>query len=550
MNKHLSIPIEEYKLVKFGTDDRIAKLTLKFMHDGINLNKSSIKLPVIKKAIDYSLNNTPTGIPILASFEDDSSDFKEHNDDEISIGCIPPQNNNIYYELDETNNKTYAHIDGYIWTNYSKNAIEILENATDMSKACSIEIEILEGHKDRKTGIYIITEFKFMGITLLGDKYQPGMKGSNVKLEYSCNENDFYVNKLKELNNVLNLYFNENPKTSTENFSENIENIQETKKEDKNMTKNKIAETFKLTVMQLYDELYKATGQETYVEEWCGESYSCCAYWLRDFDETYVYAYNCEKGIEVKVPYTMEGDTPTVDFANAVRIKYISEDWIGGEDESNEVETFSKTVKGVKETFIEAIKLNAEKVFSVEKEKLNEVISTKDVELSQFTSELETIKADLDSVNTNFDATKTDLDSTKVEYVEITKKFTALEEISKSKDTEIASLKVENENLNTFKLDQAKAEVAKKAELIFTENADLLSTEEIATFTKKLDECEDFKVFETEIQSFLFIKAKEKIRNSNPNMNFSQVSNINTPNNTQNNDVDRWATYSKEYKNK
>jgi len=523
------------------------------MHDGINLNKSSIKLSSIKDAIDYSLNNTPTGIPILAAFEDDGSDFKEHNDTEISIGCIPPQNNNIYYELDETNNKTYAHIDGYIWTNYSKNAIEILENATDMSKACSIEIEILEGHKDRKTGIYVITKFKFMGITLLGDKYQPGMKGSNVKLEYSCDTNDFYVNKLKELNNILNLYFNENPKTSTENFSENINNKISKVKEDNNMNKIKIAEKFKLTVMQLYDELYKAVSQETYVEQWCDESYNCCVYWLRDFDETYAYAYNCEKGIEVKIPYAMEGDTPTVDFANAVRIKYIAEDWIGTEDEPDDVETnFSKTVKDVKENFVKAVKLNVEKVFNVEKEKLNETISTKDVELSKFTSELETVKADLVVANTNFatketelTTAKADLDSTKLEYVEITKKFTALEEMAKTKDTEIGSLKTENEKLNTFKLEQAKDEIIKKANVIFTENADLLSTEEIATFTKKLDECEDFKVFETEIQSFLFIKAKEKIKNSNQDMNFSHVPNVNKPNNSQNNDKNRWAVYSK-----
>ena len=637
MGKKISIPVEEFSIERFSGDDRLAKLSMKFMHDGENLNKSEIDLSVIKTAIANTLENTPTGVPILASFEDDGSDFKEHNDDEIVLGCVPPENNNVQYIEDETNNKTYVYADGYIWVYYSKNAVDILEEAKNNTKACSIEIEILKGHKDRKRGVYVISEFKFLGITLLGDKYLPGMEGAQVTLNYSLNNPEEYINKLKDLTDSLNLYFikskdvgtddemkidlskdsadmtgdwgsvdktalrntlmkKKNYKAlvkacylmvldgyedapsknlkypvckisndtlilsakgceaalselekntddanytkakaklkkyykilglSTENFSD--DKINKNKKEDElmNFNKKEFALKFGLTTMQMANELYTVcSNAEKYIDEY----WNCelCRYGLNDFDDTYVYCSDYKLGQTVRAPYSMKGDNPNVDFSKTERVKTQYVIWEGADDSDEDMpENYKKREQELKKNT-----MSIEDELKAKEKSLNEAtekFSKSEEKIAELEKELETSKSN---------------------FVEVTNKYSALENDVKGKDAEIETLKGEKEALNTFKLEKEKAEKVEKANAIFTENAELLSEEDIASFTNKLDEFDKFEDFEKEIKIFLYDKSKEKLNNINQSVNFSSIHNNKPNDNSQNDGLSRWAVYSKEY---
>jgi hypothetical protein len=160
------------------------------MHDKVNANKCSFTLDAIEDAKESCKN-----IPILAYIktkEDDTLDFDEHNIItrvvstpnglklseyylEKPIGLIPESNNFTIEKIDDLN---WVTVEGYIWKGYCNEALEIIENSS--SKGVSMEIKVLEGHKEGD--IYNITKFIFRGCTVLGDDVAPAM-GELARLE-------------------------------------------------------------------------------------------------------------------------------------------------------------------------------------------------------------------------------------------------------------------------------------------------------------------------------------------------------------------------------
>ncbi|HEY8804586.1 MAG TPA: hypothetical protein VIM42_05660 [Clostridium sp.] len=540
MNKILSIPIENFTLSKFEQDDRIAKLEMKFMHAGENLNDSFIGLEVIQSAIANSLSNTPTGIPILASFNDDDSDFKSHDDDEISIGVIPPINNNISYKVDAINKKTYAFIDGYIWRYYSRNSVDILEESKDKTKSCSIEIEVMEGHKDKEKKTYIIESFRFLGVTLLGSSVSPGMEGANVKLDYNFNPKDNYVKQLKEISDELNLSFTKNDNSNkkdinTENFSEDINIKQETEKEDKFMKKNEIVKALKysLTALDLYGVLNDALCQVTFVEDWCGENYECPKYSMDNFDNNFIYADDNELCIDVQIPFTMNGDNAVVDFDNATRIKYVPTAWDNGtvDDEEAMEGEFAKHTKENNKKFTEKlVEVEVSKAVLAKETELNEkfaktlVDNTAEFEVKLIAKEVE-LNAKFEAipvVEMPSEVVKTEAEPIIVENIEITalnEKFSALEKSVLDKDIELVALK-------EFKATTLHTEIQGKADVLFSKYAEYINEDEKKDLNSKLFELK-FEDFEDKVKAIALPKVEAKLYALKQNSNLEDPNKIN-----------------------
>ena len=480
MNKFMSIPVENFSLNILEEDDRIAKLSMKFMHDGINLNNSEISLNSIRNAISNSLENTPTGIPILASFEFDGSDFREHNDDEIILGSVPAKNNNLYFDMDEDNGKTYAYIDGYIWRYYSRNAVDIIEESKDKSKDCSIEIEILDGFMDKNRGVYVIKSFKFLGITLLGDKYSPGMEGANIKLDFTqkC------INSFKELSDALEKCFIEkNEEISTENSSEDINN---NKKEDVSPMFNKesFATKFGLTAMQMAEEMSKECREEKYIDSYW--ECECSRYGMRDYDEQYVYCSDYKEEKIVGIPYEMSGDNVSLHFDQAVRVKCAYTPWEGGDEE----------VEEIPDEYVKKEKEQIKKEFD-----LNKTIEDKVAQFNGKEVELSNKETELNNKIVEFNSKIEEKDNT---ILALNDKYSLLEQTISEKDTTIETLKNEISVFNT-------QERKEKVENIFSKFAKHLSKEEIESFREKEPKFEKFEEFEKEIKSFVCDKIAEVV---------------------------------------
>lgn len=188
-------------------------------HDHVNLNMSEIS--------EESFNeNVPSANfrPILAHIttnSDDELDFGSHdyyvtsdkdgNDkvvyEEQPIGVIDGSKTSVEYDEDAKVNRAVLH--GYLYDEYCQDAIDILNRRGTVD--CSIELNIRELSFNAKNGTLVLDDFYVSGLTLLSKDVNPGMAGSNFKIEdfavdknaIETFSNDKLVETLEKLTSIL-----------------------------------------------------------------------------------------------------------------------------------------------------------------------------------------------------------------------------------------------------------------------------------------------------------------------------------------------------------
>lgn len=187
----------------------------KAYHDHINLNRSEIKPEVLESTLPSAMLR-----PILASIVIDKDtgekDFNSHdmvieedeNGNEViryieqPVGVIFGDNTIEYDEEDDVNR---AILHGYLFDGYCQDAVDIMNRRKTVD--CSVELSIREMSFNTKDKVLTLDDFYVSGLTLLGSKVNPGMKGSQVTIEdFSKNNNSMFAqnNKLIEMLEQLN----------------------------------------------------------------------------------------------------------------------------------------------------------------------------------------------------------------------------------------------------------------------------------------------------------------------------------------------------------
>lgn len=230
-------------------------------HDHVNLNMSEIS--------EESFNeNVPSANfrPILAHIttnSDDELDFGSHdyyitsdkdgNDkvvyEEQPIGVIDGNKTSIEYDEKAKVNRAVLH--GYLYDEYCQDAIDILNRRGTVD--CSIELNIRELSFNAKNGTLVLDDFYVSGLTLLSKDVNPGMAGSNFKIEdfavdknaIETFSNDKLVETLEKLTSILESFEikEKNTKGGTElkkeNFEEEVtenEEVTETEESEEEVT--------------------------------------------------------------------------------------------------------------------------------------------------------------------------------------------------------------------------------------------------------------------------------------------------------------------------
>lgn len=345
---NLSLPIT-YEL-QDNIDSRFRKISIWVMHDNLNLNNTYFDLDTIEDAKE-SLKN----IPILAFVKKqdgtDVADFGGHEmelviqDNDIKliytgrpIGIVPSENN---YRYEKINDKTYVVVDGYIWTDYANEALDILER--DKIKNHSMEIKILSFTHDNDKKYTIVNKYKYLGLTLIGDDKKPAMQGSKAELFTYDFDQSFYT-LVDELNNKLKNFSQNQLSTdidintgkggkNVERFKELFEkysitkeqilefdssiNFEEISIEDMEnkiieFAKQKDVETFSLTAMQLKDFLRAELNKDAPMDEW---GYPINPYYYIDHNDSVVWAEErANSWIPVQFDYSLNGEAVTISF--------------------------------------------------------------------------------------------------------------------------------------------------------------------------------------------------------------------------------------------
>ena len=357
----VTVEIVDFEVDNSYDSSSFLKLKLKLAHDGkvrkgFNFSKESLE------------NAAPTIInkPILARVVFDSDNkpqFGSHDKhlekdyqnnvriiyDEVPIGIIP-EDNEYAIEYDEDAKKSYAYCYGYVWKKYSNYALDIIER--DKNIKLSIEINISKFIIDAKTKEKIISEFRYDGVTLLGNDRTPGI-----------NNQDFE---------------NKEPEQKEESVTGEFENTENkvTDSEDKGKSEIKDQpkeQEFELTANETRDKLRKALRALYY-------NVTRTDAWVNDYDSKYVYyakeVYSEEKGWETTTyrrSYALvDGEITLQDDEVETVVKVLTKDeWNKVESERNAQSIeFEDLKKFKKETLEKERKVNLDKVFDKFDEKL------------------------------------------------------------------------------------------------------------------------------------------------------------------------------------
>lgn len=369
--------------LNFSNDDsneQNPSVKMEIMHEGLNPKGTSFT----KEAIDNAKESLYDK-PILAYVKYDENgeplDFGEHEMIIVSkvvdgkktyelkyieqpIGTFS-RNFDIEYQKSE-NGKEYLVATGTIWKRYCKDAYNLLQES---DKSVSMEIEILSSEKDNKTGVLNISSFNFLGVTILGDEYEPGIDGANATLDFTR------IKSQEELLNYLN----------------DIEQMNA--KGDNSMDENKM--NFSLSLDELSRQIGEQLSQRKIEKEYSwGEKYTTREFYYKDIvpDDSMVivsdYGYK-----HYGIPYTISNDALSLAFDD--KKEYVRE-W--REKKADESATFSLDDERVKEmTYgaeIERVNARANEVITEAKSdltKANETIFAKDGEITELNTKVDTL---------------------------------------------------------------------------------------------------------------------------------------------------------------
>lgn len=188
-------------------NDKFMKLRLKVCHNARSLHNTKFTTESLLKAQSSIANS-----PILAHiYENDKGElemgahdinieedyFDNDNLREIfleqPVGLIPENNN---YEIVEEDGVSYVYCDGYIWKGYSNYCVDLLKRSDRIK--LSMEVEFLDYNYDRGEDCYIIKDFIYLGITLLGEQHCPAMQNSGATIvNYSTSDKNITLEDIR-----------------------------------------------------------------------------------------------------------------------------------------------------------------------------------------------------------------------------------------------------------------------------------------------------------------------------------------------------------------
>lgn len=363
----------------------LEKVKIVVMHEGGNGNKTHLGDEAIADA-EPTLKNVPILAYIKRDEDGEAIDFDQHNiitkfvpNDsgghdvvryylERPIGVIPESNN---YRIEEIDGVNHVVVDGYIWKSYSNEGYGLITETGE--KGVSMEISVEEGSKDLKTGLYNITKYSYLGVTVLGDDMPPAM-GDTCKLTTYSQQSDEYQFALKQINEEIqkmekeatNMTVNQpvqnnpvqepvqNQEPDTSTATEPVQ-TEPTATEPVNDPAPQQA-NFSLSVDNIREGVRKVLNGITTEKKysWSNETYEVQNYWLRTIipseniavveDEINNYTY-------YGVPFSLNGDEVVLDLEN--KQEYI-QTWRKKDTGTNNTLVFSDNGEEDKAKLVEA----------------------------------------------------------------------------------------------------------------------------------------------------------------------------------------------------
>lgn len=375
---------------------------------GKNRNKSEISRSVFERAIN-SLYNVPVVgryIPEEDDFGSHDVDFVENRDGSIEMinatvpyGVVPEGASVVFTDITDENGltRTYLTTDIILWKR--QHGYECI--AKNKSFSQSMEIAVNKYHVDPNSKYFVVDDMTFTALCILGTNVTPCFEAASVQV-YSKEAVSSYKMQFSQMLDELK-QLQEQP--STLGFSDT-----EVQEREVKMTKERIDEILAEYSFEIDFEIDETLTEEAFrakldqikaekeatfalqgevVNELCEklgavkmecEWGTCNRYSFVDYDneKSEVYFYDMKDYKLYGCPYSMAGDTATVDFDGCTRKKYVIADFADGE--SDEQFNFAECV--------------------------NEIVTAKNAAISQLQTEFNAYKKGYSTPNTEVEALK------------------------------------------------------------------------------------------------------------------------------------------------
>lgn len=250
-----------YEVDESFDSDKFIKLRLRVCHDGVNPNSSSFTIENMDKAKDSMKN-----IPILAHVifdEDGQPQFGAHDThieedkvnegeykviyDEQPIGGVPETNN---HDIQEYQGRNYVFTDAFVWKDYSNYSQAIIER--DKNIKLSMEIIVDSYLYDNKTKTFNIIDYRYKGITLLGNDYGTGMIDALATTESFSDNKQKFFNLMSDLKEEI---IKNQSSSEVDNTNKTFSQEDEKEVNVLNEEKNKLLEKYNLSIDKLDFEI-------------------------------------------------------------------------------------------------------------------------------------------------------------------------------------------------------------------------------------------------------------------------------------------------------
>ena len=402
--KFSKVPCDMSAYSMENEDGNLMKVKIVVMHEKKNRNRTSFSMEAIEKAKE-SIKNVPILAYILRDTEGNVSDFDEHNMEmrlkdskdgfeietyyqEKPVGVIPESCNPRYEEINGVNHLV---VDGYIWKSYSNGADKIIKSSD--SKGLSMEIEVLDGNYIEEDDVYDITDFRFLGVTCLGDHIEQGMNGTASISKYSASAN--YKKALEDIyKEIYNLERKEGSTMEEVKIEEVVVEETETVEEvtEDVITEEVAEETVEENIEEIQEEVIEEemteTIEETVVEDTAAEE---------EVEVANEFSLECFASILDEVPETLEEVVEKI----SDRFKALNIDLQYANAQIEELAKFKA------EKDLEVLKINVEEIadkFALDMDltELKEKVYSNEITLEQFEKELKVLFAEKVLENAKF----------------------------------------------------------------------------------------------------------------------------------------------------
>lgn len=450
MKDFRSIPVTFEIKNQEKVDTRFSKVKVWVGHIGKNKNKSFFSKEFLTK-----LKDSISHIPIVGFIESNKGelDFGGHKEVLVvdvegirteylgrAYGFIPKEDNNAQFETkvsDDGIEREYLTVEGYIWNKFST-ASDLLNNQKGQS--LELDPESINGFYDESEQAFRFTEGQLEALCILGDNRIPAMSGSLIeKINFSAikfelqemledAKLDFSAKGGNRLNEFLKSLMAKYESVSEDFFNGiDLEKF-ETEESLEEYISQEVEIMFAMTHATLADQFMTSLAVIVFEDRW-GDKISKFNY--VDHDDLNVYVYDRQVYSHVGMPYSMDGDTISIDFENQFEVLWQPR----------------RKEKGVAGTGL------------------------------SFSKELDTITSKFEEKHTE------QIESVKVEFeTKLEEEKTNFESQIESLNNEINTLKEENEKLNNFKFEKEKEQ---KIEYVYS--VENLEEDEQKEFVNQID---------------------------------------------------------------